>query len=148
MFTRARMPRFAALWAMPLALWTALPAIQWCPAGWSQVCAQKMIACSAMPDAESKCSGGHCPLMADTPRHERTSSSRAYCLAGPNGGAAEFQRDVRLHAPVLAAGVPVGASVAIPRATAWRTPALQSRPPPGVRQLLPPVRGPPSSMNA
>ena len=140
-----RTPRFAATWALPLALWTALPAIQWCPTGWDQVCAQMLLVCSAVPNASSQCSESECPLMGHAAERE-SSESRAYCLDGPNGGAADVHAGIRLHAPErLAAEIVPTVTLPPPVGVARRAETRSPRPPPRAWPPVPPARAPPSA---
>jgi len=55
--------RLFVTWALPLALWAALPAVRWCPPGWKQACAAALMRCSAMqPPAACRGVADGCPL--------------------------------------------------------------------------------------
>jgi hypothetical protein len=118
--------RLFVMWALPLALWAALPAVRWCPPGWKQACAAALLRCSAI-HAPAACRGAvegcplatagpsaaahdacpaasACPMAPMAPASPRTAPSPhepfptggAFCVGDPNGGAG-----LRAQAPRL-----------------------------------------------
>lgn len=164
--------RWLVVWALPVALWTAVPAVRWCPPGWKQACAAALLRCSAMrapgcPGAETGCplaaaripaqagdgcpAASGCPMARATPasgqsRREPFRNGGAFCVGDPNGGAA-----LRAHAPHLEPASSLPAIVP----DSWTgpgvctlvdaVPQLASRPPPRPWLRRPPARAPPSS---
>ena len=55
MLTGRRVGRWITICAVPLGLWAALPAVQWCPVGWDRVSVQAMLRCTAIPGAAARC---------------------------------------------------------------------------------------------
>jgi hypothetical protein len=172
MRTRLQSRQWLVMWALPVALWAAIPAIRWCPPGWQQACAAAILRCSAMnapaacPRAANGCplaaagssamvndgcpEASRCPMAPATPatapsRREPFPAGGAFCVGDPNGGAA-----LRAHAPQLepASSLPaiVPDSRIGPGATtlADAIPQLASRPPPRPWLRRPPARAPPS----
>lgn len=94
--------------ALPLALWSAIPGVQWCSVGWADVRLECFAECSIerSEDPGSPCpagAGGSCgveaqgcpaglaecalgPCNADGGSSEGLPGGRAYCLSGPTGG--------------------------------------------------------------
>jgi len=115
------------MWALPLALWAAVPAVRWCPLSWQEVCATALLRCSAASTpAECEAAAAHCPLAREPhadraegsdepcseamdcpmahatphtspPHREPNSSHRAYCLGESNGGAGLTSFAPRVH---------------------------------------------------
>ena len=164
----SRLRRLFVLGALPMALWAALPAVQWCPLDWQEACIAALLQCPSS-EAQAACeAGGACPLIkADppstagdicgspeacpmaraesSPRPERDPAKRTYCVGAPNGGAglrahgAEFRPIVDLVAIVPGAAFAQRA-VALAEVVPQRT----SRAPPGPWLTQPPARAPPS----
>ena len=149
MRTDSRPSRQVALFALPLALWAAVPTLQFCSIRWDQVrpecvraCATEDRACAAVP-ADRACGAG-CTTSAPA-CGEACAPHRAYCPGGPNGGAG-----VRPHPPRLRDLTPVPTVFAAahelaspPREVRRVIPQLAVRPPPRFWITRPPVRGPP-----
>jgi hypothetical protein len=161
------------MWALPLALWAAVPAVRWCPLGWQDVCATALLRCSAAyTPADCEAAAGHCPLAREpraacsneecpeaascplahassntaSPQRDAFPNGRAYCLGDPNGGAGLTSLSPHVPpSPHVVAVMP--AAPAGPRftASARRVPQLASRPPPRAWLTQPPARAPPAS---
>ncbi len=203
MLTGPRVRRWNTIFAMPLALWAALPAVQWCPVGWDHVCALDLLRCSAIPGASADCMRSATPKCVAVPDPENCSvaqsggcggmescpfargratctpppavspsgltsrdpgvacatpepvarahaaapatSSRAYCLSGPNGGLALGAHHVQLErAPWVVAVLAVVAVEADPGLATPLGEWTEERPPPETPVALPPARAPPS----
>jgi hypothetical protein len=55
MLTCSRSRRASVLWVLPVALWAAVPAVQWCPFGWSRACAAPFPRCPNVAAATATC---------------------------------------------------------------------------------------------
>ena len=158
---------------MPLALWAALPAVQWCPVAWQQACtpggmecpppAHMPVACSMAPvdcpamNPTIRCDGddrGGCGTAAACPMaaqqvHPVAGSTpapphRVLCVRGPNGGVSLAAYSVQLE-PGFVLVLPASpATVEVDLRLATRySEAGDEWPPPGAPSRLPPARAPP-----
>jgi hypothetical protein len=169
-----RTSRWASALALPLALWSAVPGVQWCPLGWAEVSPACYVACvspAAILDVGTKrccerscpASQGHCaadasdscPVQAgpfacgpdapDSAPADRYPGGRAYCLGGPSGG--DGLAPGTLEAPDASgpgAALPAEAAVARPGSVACPVVAALTRPPPSPIGAVPRGRAPPS----
>jgi len=160
--------------ALPLALWSAVPGVQWCPLGWAEVTPACVVACvspAAILDVgtrgccERSCptsqgsravdASDACPIQAgpfacgpgasETAPDDRYPGGRAYCLGGPSGG--DGLAPGILEAPdasVPAAVLPPEADVACPVTVACPVVAALVHPPPSPIGAVPRGRAPPS----
>ena len=172
MLSSSRSRKVLVICALPLALWAALPAVRWCPLGWTQACAVALLRCSAMqspaacdpagdrcPVADAKCApatheacapGSECPFAATAEkaapsRHEASRSARVYCAGDPNGGAGVLAQSLVVHsATQLHVIVPAPHLDVRLESVAGVVPQLASRPPPRAWLRQPPARAPPS----
>lgn len=89
--------------ALPIALWSAVPGVQWCAVGWADVSLECFAECTVeRPDCSAgeaaACDGsalgclagvaacGLEPCASDAEPAEAPAGGRAYCLSGPAGG--------------------------------------------------------------
>src|SRR5258705_7401522 len=97
MSTRNRLPRAVVTLALPLALWTALPAVQWCTLRWDQVRLECFARCERTTPAVAPCAraAGGCPLAA--------ASGSAPCGAAESCAAHGHAAGIHATAPAQAA---------------------------------------------
>lgn len=153
-----RLPRRAALLALPFALWAAFPAMSWCSIGWDDVRTERIVRCAIGAAAmectpqQGACDASACERMAaecaaeaDAPAEPPYPGGRAWCLDDTNGGAG-----VRVEAPRILPGWTVLAVVTsaieleAPHASPiLAAPAHHARPPTDAPRRLPPTRAPP-----
>ena len=173
MRNRTRSRQLFVAWALPLALWAALPTVRGCPVGWQQACAAGLLRCSAtqapaactrsaegcplahadsLPEANDACgSAAGCPLShasSESPPSPREpfQSGRAYCLGDPNGGTGLLAQAPQLHSSASLPAI-VPATKIDPRAVVLmaHAPERTCRPPPRPWLRRPPARAPPAS---
>ena len=165
MLMSSRSRRMFVVWALPLAVWAAVPPVRWCPLGWQQACATALLRCSAAaspiacesaagrcpladaqraPVSHGACAAGAgCLLAPPTPTaaHESTHSGRTYCAGDPNGGAGVLAQSPHVHpASSLPAIVPAPDLALQLVAVATLGPERASRPPPRPWSRRPPAR--------
>jgi hypothetical protein len=150
--------------ALPLALWSAVPGVQWCPVGWAEVSLECFAECTIERPTEDKacsavaesspaaCDGsargctagvaecGLAPCGADD--SGEPPGGRAYCLSGPLGG--DGIPPVPLDASPPLATLPVSDWSGAPAEEAER-PAVRevARPPTPATGAVPRIRAPP-----
>jgi hypothetical protein len=166
------MPRFLASLALPFALWSAVPAVAWCPSECDRIDPECLARCEIVSSPEtcgsfdSQCDGmspaeserdacgvesatSMCPLAACPNRDDPGASSpcphgRAYCLDDPNGGAG-----VRPIAPrvlpgwTMVAVLTASLDLDAPARGPHAAPEADARPPTRAWRILPPTRAPP-----
>ena len=169
----ARTSRWASALALPLAVWSAVPGVQWCPLGWTEVSPACYVACvspaaildvgtrgcceRSCPSSQTSCAGGaldDCPIQAgpfacgpgasDYAPDNRYPGGRAYCLGGPSGG--NGLAPGTLEAPDAsgpAAVLPAEAGVAHPARVMCPVVAALAHPPPSPIGAVPRGRAPP-----
>lgn len=97
-----RPPRWPSALILPLALWSAVPRLEWCPIGWAEVRPDCFAACAGDADparceagrAQPPCDPGCTPSVRaaeppsplDSAPADAYPGGRAYCLGGPSGG--------------------------------------------------------------
>ncbi len=161
MRTDSRPSRLMGRFALPLALWAAVPTLQFCRVAWDETrpeCLEGVPAAeveivrhamappcaAACPSADRSCAAA-CPSDETGTCPARPPAHRTYCPGGPNGGAG-----VRPHAPEIRVQAPepilfaaAGEVISPPRAIQRVVTQLAVRPPPRLWITCPPVRGPP-----
>ena len=169
-----RTSRWATALALPLALWSAVPGVQWCPLGWAEVTPACVVACvspaaildvgtrgcceRSCPTSQSSCAvdaSDACPIQAgpfacgsetsESAPDDRYPGGRAYCLGGPSGG--HGLAPGTLEAPDAsgpAAVLPDEPDVARPVGVACPVVAALAHPPPSPIGAVPRGRAPPS----
>jgi hypothetical protein len=161
-----RLSRAATLGALPIALWAAIPAIQWCPNG-AEVMIECLVldpdpalaavctsscdprACSPAPNAcattaEGPACGSACDD-APSPVESPPASGSAFCLDDPSGGNGVRPMPLEVDQPDTPA-ITLAAIVTPepPPAHRMRASETQARPPTESHRPLPPARAPPS----
>ena len=155
--------------ALPIALWAALPLVQWCPpcdlraadcplgaALAAPVTHDPLASDCAPPGACARrsaqadaCAGlPVCPVasMAQHGRHHRPGQGGTFCVSAPNGGAGVRPHAPRLDSPIaLPAIAAAEIQVPLPRVAMRFTPEAAARPPTRAAWRPPPVRGPPTA---
>jgi len=164
---------WAGALALPLALWSAVPGVQWCPLGWAEVTPACALACvspaaildvgsggcceRSCPTSQAPCATGDsdsCPIQAgpsacgtetsDSVPDDPYPGGRAYCLGGPSGG--DGLAPGTLEAPDAsgpAAVPPPETDIARPAPGACRVAAALAHPPPSPVGANPRSRAPP-----
>ena len=146
--------------ALPLALWSAVPGVQWCQVGWAEVSLECFAECSiegpdgsaggagACADAARGCPAGVAacglePCGADAETADGPPGGRAYCLSGPAGG--DGITPVPLDASPPVAFLPASDWGRAPAEEA-EPPAVRTepRPPPPATLAVPRIRAPPA----
>lgn len=168
MLSSMRRPNSLSGWlralALPLALWSAIPGVQWCQVGWAEVSLECFAECSIeRPDrsvgeacAPAVCDGsargcpagmpacGLAPCGSATEPSEAPPAGRAYCLSGPAGG--DAIPPVPLDASPPLAILPAAGWAAMPATVAWHPLAqATARPPRPAGGAVPRIRAPPRS---
>jgi hypothetical protein len=144
---------------LPLALWSAVPGVRWCPLGWDEVRAECFVARTAVVEAgtpgcceracgetEALCgdpdAGQNCtapPLASEFP------GGRAYCLGGPAGGDGVPPVAALLDSPVLSALLPDAIPATLPERATCPAVVAATHPPPSPVGAVPRERAPPGS---
>jgi len=146
---RRRPARITAALNVAIALWSAVPGIQWCSVSWADVTDECLVSCATSEAFAGGERCGPCPAegtACDTDTEPRA-SERAFCLHGPVGGSAISPASPLDDATDPSASTPADDAVdAEPvRSRAW-TLAVDTdvgrQPPRGER---PPIRAPPTS---
>jgi hypothetical protein len=149
--------------ALPLALWSAVPGVQWCPVGWADVGLECFAECSierptgsggcgavgaqACAGAARGCPAGMAacglePCGADAGTADGPPGGRAYCLSGPAGG--DGIPPVPLDSAPPIAILPASDWGGVPAEETER-PAVraEARPPAPATLAVPRIRAPP-----
>jgi len=169
-----RTSRWASVLALPLALWSAVPGVQWCPLGWAEVrpecfasctspaaildvgtrgCCER--SCTTLPTSCAGDASDACPIQAgpfecgpgapESAPDDRYPGGRAYCLGGPSGGDGLAPGTLEAYdASGPAAVLPAEADVARPVPVACPVVAEIAHPPPSPIGAVPRGRAPPS----
>ena len=146
---RRRPARITAAWNVAIALWSAVPGIQWCSVSWAEVTDECLVSCATAEAFAPEAGCGPCPAEgaacdADT---EPRASERAFCLHGPVGGSGISPGSPLANTDDPSASTPADdpVDVAPVCARVW-TLAVDTdvgpQPPRGER---PPIRAPPTS---
>jgi hypothetical protein len=103
--------RLLVMWALPLALWAALPAVRWCPPGWKQACAAALMRCSAMqPPAACRGVADGCPLASDAKAAGNSAVAHDAC---PIGAACPMAPAPPRAAPARGEPFPIGGAFCV-----------------------------------
>ena len=142
--SRRRPPRTPLFWSALLALWSAVPAIEWCSVSWAEVTDECIVSC-AVAEGQSPIARGTCPADGSPCGPEPRASERAFCLHGPVGGSGVSPASVLddIDAPLAALMVeePPTSPPTTPAAAIAVDVDVGEQPARGER---PPVRAPPS----
>jgi len=169
-----RVTQRLAMGALPIALWAALPLVQWCPrdlraggvdcllvAALPAPITHRPHASAVAPSSGCErraaraddCVGeAACPLAShehdgqDGRHQEYPCQGGTFCVSAPNGGAGVRPHSPRVDSPIaLPAIAAAEIQVPLPRVAMRFTPEAAARPPTRAAWRPPPVRGPPTA---
>ena len=157
-----RSSRWSSVLTLPLALWSAVPGVQWCPLGWAEVRPECFATCASPAQVVVAGSDGCCERACDAVPERRATpcpdeaacatdgeadypGGRAYCLAGPSGGdGLPLASPVAPDAAGPAAVLPIADALAVAPVRAERpVDAPASHPPASPIGAVPRSRAPP-----
>lgn len=144
--------RFVALLALPLALFAAMPSVQWCSGPWVPLTDEQFAACLASEftgcTATVACSLPSCGASTESPSSDPAAADapRAFCVGSPAGGFG--LRPTPGDASSPHAAYVDGAAVALSLPSCVRGERIatpDTEPFPDPRLPTAPIRGPPSA---
>ena len=161
-----RSSRWPSALILPVALWSAVPGVQWCPLGWAEVPPECFVACvspaTILNVGSPGCCEESCGAVASCPPRETCGAEesgplegtnpdapypggRAFCLSGPSGGegvprGAEVAPDSPGRVAVLP---PVILGADLPKRSTFPVVGALPHPPPAPTGAVPRGRAPP-----